>query len=40
MPGARNAQQMREDAGAGDVTLPPEDLAKVAVLWRSGFAAS
>ena len=39
IPGARNAQQMRENAAAGDVTLPPEDLAKVADLWRSGFAA-
>lgn len=39
VPGARNAQQMRENAAAGDVTLPPEDLAKVAELWRSGFAA-
>jgi len=37
IPGARNAQQMRENAAAGDVTLPPEDLAKVAELWRSGF---
>jgi aryl-alcohol dehydrogenase-like predicted oxidoreductase len=39
IPGARNAQQMRENAAAGDVTLPPEDLAKVADLWRRGFAA-
>jgi aryl-alcohol dehydrogenase-like predicted oxidoreductase len=39
IPGARNAQQMRENAVAGDVTLPPQDLAKVAELWRSGFAA-
>lgn len=39
IPGARNAQQMRENAAAGDVTLPPEDLAKVADLWRSAFAA-
>jgi len=39
IPGARNAQQMRENATAGDVILPPEDLAKVAELWRSGFAA-
>lgn len=39
IPGARNAQQMRENAAAGDVTLPPEDLAKIAELWRSGFAA-
>jgi aryl-alcohol dehydrogenase-like predicted oxidoreductase len=39
IPGARNAQQMRENAAAGDLTLPPEDLAKIAELWRSGFAA-
>ncbi len=39
IPGARNAQQMRENAAAGDITLPPEDLAKVAALWRGGFAA-
>jgi aryl-alcohol dehydrogenase-like predicted oxidoreductase len=39
IPGARNAQQMRENAAAGDVILTPEDLAKVAELWRSGFQA-
>jgi aryl-alcohol dehydrogenase-like predicted oxidoreductase len=38
IPGARNAQQMRENAAAGDVILPPEDLARVAELWHSGFA--
>jgi len=38
IPGARNAQQMRENAAAGDVTLQPEDVAKIAELWRSGFA--
>lgn len=38
IPGARNAQQMRENATGGDVTLPPEDLARIAELWRSGFA--
>jgi aryl-alcohol dehydrogenase-like predicted oxidoreductase len=39
IPGARNDQQMRENAAAGDLTLPAEDLAKVADLWRRGFAA-
>ncbi len=38
IPGARNAQQMRENAKGADVTLPAEDLAKVAELWRRGFA--
>jgi hypothetical protein len=28
---------MRENAVAGDLTLPAEDLAKVADLWRRGF---
>lgn len=39
IPGARNAQQMRENAAGGDVTLPPEDLARVAELWRRNFFA-
>jgi len=34
--GARDELQMRENAAAGDVTLPPEDLARIAELWRSG----
>ena len=37
IPGARNEAQMRENAAAGDITLPPEDLARVAELWRRGF---
>src|SRR5213594_1509751 len=37
--GARNDKQMRENAAAGDVTIPNEDLARVADLWRRGFAA-
>jgi aryl-alcohol dehydrogenase-like predicted oxidoreductase len=37
IPGARNAAQMRENAAGADVTLPPEDLEKVADLWRRGF---
>jgi aryl-alcohol dehydrogenase-like predicted oxidoreductase len=39
IPGARNEAQMRENASGADVTLPAEDLAKVADLWRRGFAA-
>ncbi len=34
--GARNAAQMRENAAGADVTLPPQDLDRVAELWRSG----
>jgi aryl-alcohol dehydrogenase-like predicted oxidoreductase len=37
IPGARNAAQMRENASGADVTLPQEDLDKVADLWRHGF---
>lgn len=39
IPGARNAAQMRENAAGADVELPPEDLEKVAELWKSGFQA-
>jgi aryl-alcohol dehydrogenase-like predicted oxidoreductase len=39
IPGARNEAQMRENASGADVTLPAEDLAKVADLWRRGFAS-
>jgi len=39
IPGARNAAQMRENAAGADVTLPADDLEKVADLWRSGFQA-
>ncbi len=38
IPGARNDQQMRENASGADITLPAEDLARVAELWRRGFA--
>ena len=38
IPGARDDRQMRENAAAGDITLPAEDLAKIADLWRRGFA--
>jgi len=37
IPGARNAAQMRENAAGADVTLPADDLDKVAELWRRGF---
>lgn len=39
IPGARDAQQMRENASAADIGLPAEDLAKVRELWRKGFSA-
>lgn len=38
IPGARNEQQMRENAAGADVEIPAEDLKKIAELWRSGFA--
>jgi aryl-alcohol dehydrogenase-like predicted oxidoreductase len=37
IPGARNAQQMRENAVGSDVTIPADDLKTVDKLWRSGF---
>jgi aryl-alcohol dehydrogenase-like predicted oxidoreductase len=37
IPGARDAQQMRDNAQAADLRLPKEDLRKVAELWRKGF---
>ncbi len=37
IPGARNAQQMRENAAAADLPLSPEDLRRVEDLWRNGF---
>jgi len=39
IPGARNADQMRENAAGADVEIPPADLEKVSDLWRSGFAS-
>lgn len=39
IPGARNEQQMRENAAGADVEISADDLEKVAELWRSGFAA-
>src|SRR5262249_8377886 len=39
IPGSRNESQMRENAAGGDITLSSENLAKIADLWRRGFAA-
>ena len=39
IPGARNEQQMRENAAGADVEIPAGDLQKVADLWKRGFAA-
>jgi len=36
--GARNEQQMREDAAAGELTLAAEDLQHARNFWRSGFS--
>jgi aryl-alcohol dehydrogenase-like predicted oxidoreductase len=38
IPGARNAEQMRENSTGADVDIPRADLDRVAELWRSGFA--
>ena len=38
IPGARNAEQMRENAAGADVDIPAVDLKKVAELWHRGFA--
>jgi aryl-alcohol dehydrogenase-like predicted oxidoreductase len=38
IPGARNAEQMRENAAGADVDIPPADLEKIADLWRRGFS--
>jgi aryl-alcohol dehydrogenase-like predicted oxidoreductase len=37
IPGARNADQMRENAAGADVDIPAADLERVAELWRRGF---
>ena len=39
IPGARNDQQMRENAAGGELTLLPEDLERARNLWRSGFSS-
>ena len=38
IPGARNAEQMRENAAAADIDISTADLARIAELWRRGFA--
>ena len=38
IPGARNAEQMRENAAAADTEISTADLARIAELWRRGFA--
>src|SRR5918992_5247569 len=38
IPGARNADQMRENASGADIEIPPGDLDKITDLWRSGLA--
>ena len=37
IPGARNAEQMRENAAGADVEIPAADLDKIADLWRRSF---
>jgi aryl-alcohol dehydrogenase-like predicted oxidoreductase len=38
IPGARNAEQMRENASAADVEIPAADMEKISDLWRRNFA--
>jgi aryl-alcohol dehydrogenase-like predicted oxidoreductase len=37
IPGARNAEQMRENATGAEVTIPPEHLKRIDELWRDSF---
>jgi aryl-alcohol dehydrogenase-like predicted oxidoreductase len=39
IPGARNGEQMRENAAGADVEISGADLEKVTDLWRSDFAS-
>src|SRR5712692_2368503 len=39
IPGARDDRQMRENAAAGELTLPPADLERATELWRRGFSS-
>lgn len=39
IPGARNGQQMRENAAAAGLKLAPEELRQVEELWQGGFRA-
>ena len=38
IPGARTAEQMRENATGAEAKIPSADLERVAELWRRGFA--
>jgi aryl-alcohol dehydrogenase-like predicted oxidoreductase len=38
IPGARNAEQMRENGAAADIETSNADLARIADLWRRGYA--
>ena len=38
IPGARNDQQMRDNAAAAEISLSGEELEKIATLWRKRFA--
>jgi aryl-alcohol dehydrogenase-like predicted oxidoreductase len=38
IPGALTAEQMRENAAAADIEISTADLARIAELWRRGFA--
>ena len=39
IPGARNPQQIRENAAGADVTIPPEHLKRIDALWRDSFGS-
>jgi aryl-alcohol dehydrogenase-like predicted oxidoreductase len=39
IPGARNAQQMRENAAGANVTISPENLKRIDELWRDSFSS-
>ena len=39
IPGARNDRQMRENAAAAELTIPPDELQRAKDLWRNGFAS-
>ena len=39
IPGARNAEQMRENGAAAEIEIATADLARIAELWRRGFAS-
>jgi len=38
IPGARNAEQMRENGAAADIEIPSAELVRIAELWRRGFS--